>query len=137
MNGDVHLAYRVVGGGPNFEMLVSPWLSNIDVLTTYQPIQRAIDRFGTYSKIIMWDRRGTGLSDRLCGTATLEQGVDDLLAVLDAVGAERASLFGVNEGGTLCAMAAATHPERFSHLVLYGSYATTVRKDDYPWAPEF
>ena len=134
-NGDLHLAYSIQGDGPIDIMLVPPWFSNLDLFADYLPIERALGQFPPSARLIMWDRRGAGLSDRLCGPATLEEGMDDLLCVLDAAGSEKAALFGLNESGSLCALTAASHPERVSHLILYGTYATTIRQDDYPWAP--
>lgn len=134
-NGDIHLAYSVTGDGPVDLMLVPTWFSNLDMYEDLPQIRRALGYFPASTRLIMWDRRGSGLSDRLTGPATLEEGMDDLLTVLDAVGSEKAALVGVNESGSLCALTAATHPERVSHLILYGSYATTVQQDDYPWAP--
>lgn len=134
-NGDVHLAYQVRGDGPVDIMIVPPWFSNLDQYEDFPPIERALKQFPPSVRLIMWDRRGSGLSDRIIGPGTLEEGMDDLLTVLDAVGSEKAALFGLNESGSLCALTAASHPERVSHLILYGTYAATVRQDDYPWAP--
>ena len=134
-NGEINLAYQVLGEGTTDLLFVPLWFSNLDLLQAYAPAARGIQRFGAITRFILYDRRGSGLSDRLCGQATLEEGVDDLLAVLDAAGSERAALFGMNEAGALAAMAAATHPDRVSSLILYGSYATTVFQPDYPWAP--
>lgn len=133
LNGDVHLAYRVLGQGDLTIMLVPMWFSNLDLLHQHPQIARVLDRISSVARVILWDRRGSGVSDRLCGPATLEEGMDDLLAVLDATGTEKAALFGFNEAGTLCALAAATHPRRVSGLVLYGSYAATTWHPDYPW----
>lgn len=135
MNGGVHLAYWVQGEGPADIMIVPPWFSNLDMYEDFPPIDRALRQFPPSARLIMWDRRGSGLSDRLVGPATLEEGMDDLLAVLDAADSESAALFGLNESGSLCALTAATHPERVSHLILYGTYAATIRQEDYPWAP--
>ena len=88
-----------------------------------------------FARVIAVDRRGSGLSDRTHGIATLEEGVEDMLAVLDAVGSEKTVVIGLNEAGSLCVMLAATHPDRIAGLILYGSFAATVRQDDYPWAP--
>ena len=134
-NGDIHLAYSVEGEGPVDVMIVPTWFSNLDLYEDLPEVDRALKHFAPSARLIMWDRRGSGLSDRLPGPATLEEGMDDLLAVLDAAGSETAALFGLNESGSLCALTAAAHPERVSHLILYGTYATTVRQDDYPWAP--
>jgi class 3 adenylate cyclase/pimeloyl-ACP methyl ester carboxylesterase len=132
-NGDVHIAYRIEGEGPVDLLLAPPWASNLDILTELPAIDRGIQRLASFARVILWDRRGSGLSDRLSGMATLEEGMDDMIAVLDAAGSERAALFGLNEAGALCMLLAATHPERVSHLMLYGSYATTTWHPDYPW----
>ncbi len=134
-NGDVRLAYKVMGSGPVDVVLVPPWFSNLDMYDDLPQLARALEALPRMARIIMWDRRGAGLSDRLCGPGTLEEGMDDLLAVMDAAGSGTAALLGLNESGALCALTAASHPERVSHLILYGSYATTIRQDDYPWAP--
>ena len=132
-NGDVHLAYRTLGDGPMDLVFVLPWFSNIDLLEELPTIRDANERFSEFARVILYDRRGSGLSDRLCGPATLEEGIDDLLAVIDTVGAERPALLGFNESGTLSALAAATHPQRVSSLILCGSFATTTWQEDYPW----
>ena len=134
-NGDVHLAYRVLGDGPIDIMFVPIWTSNLDMYDAWEPVARSLEAFTRFGRLIVWDRRGTGLSDRTHGIATLEEGMDDLLAVLDHAGSDQAALIGFNESGSLCALTAATHPDRVSGLVLYGSFAATVRQEDYPWAP--
>lgn len=130
-----NIAYRVVGEGSLSVMLIPLWFSNLDLLPEFPLIERGVRGFSTFGRVITWDRRGAGLSDRGGGPATAEQGVEDLVAVLDAAGVEKTALFGFNESSMLAVRAAVKHPERVSKLVLYGSYATTVRKDDYPWAP--
>jgi class 3 adenylate cyclase/pimeloyl-ACP methyl ester carboxylesterase len=132
-NGDVHLAYRTIGEGPIDLVFVLPWFSNIDLLEEFPVIRDAHERFSGFARVILYDRRGSGLSDRLCGPATLEEGIDDLLAVVDTVGAERPALLGFNESGTVSALAAASHPERVSSLILCGAFATTTWHEDYPW----
>lgn len=134
-NGDINIAYQVRSNGPTDLVFVAPWFSNLDLIDSYPPAIKGTQRFSAITRLIIYDRRGSGLSDRLCGQATLEESVDDLLAVLDAVGSERAALFGMNESGSVCMLAAATHPERVSSLILYGTYATTLFQPDYPWAP--
>ena len=134
-NGDIHLAYRVAGDGDVTVLFVPTWTSNLDLIEDYPPIAKAFDRLASFAKVVIVDRRGTGLSDRGKGIATLEEGVDDLVAVLDDAGIERAAVMGLNESSTLCAMFAATKPERVNAMVLYGAFAATVRQDDYPWAP--
>ncbi|MDQ3956439.1 MAG: adenylate/guanylate cyclase domain-containing protein [Actinomycetota bacterium] len=132
-SGDVSVAYRVMGSGSRDILLVLPWLSNLDVLDAYPPVRDALDSLAKIGRLILFDRRGSGLSDRLCGPATLEEGLDDVVTVLDAVGADRPAVFGIHEAGSLCMMLAATHPDRLSHLVLYGTFATTMWQPDYPW----
>jgi class 3 adenylate cyclase/pimeloyl-ACP methyl ester carboxylesterase len=132
-NEDVHIAYRVWGDASVDLTYVPTWASNLDLVDQLPAIARGIDRMASFARLIMLDRRGVGLSDRLCGMATLEEGMDDLKAVLDAAGSERTALCGFNESGPLCALFAATHPDRVSHLILYGSFATTMWHPDYPW----
>lgn len=137
-NGDVHIAYRVHEGPPGgrLDILFIPvWTSNLDLYDSWEPIARSLEELTRFARVIGVDRRGSGLSDRTHGIATLEEGVEDMLAVLDAAGSEQAAVVGLNESGSLCAMLAATHPQRVSGLILYGSFAATVRQDDYPWAP--
>ncbi|MDQ4095986.1 MAG: adenylate/guanylate cyclase domain-containing protein [Actinomycetota bacterium] len=132
-NGDIHLAYKVIGDGDLDLVFVPTWLSNLDFLDRYKPLVEAIEGLASFARVIILDRRGTGLSDRLCGVATLEEGMDDLTAVLDAAGAEKVSLLTFNESGTLGALYAATHPARVRSLILYGTFATTTWQPDYPW----
>ena len=134
-NDDVHLAYRVYGEGPIDILFVPIWTSNLDMYDAWEPVSRSLEELTRFARLIVLDRRGTGLSDRTHGIATLEEGMDDLLAVLDDAGSKQTALIGFNESGSLCALTAATHPDRVSALVLYGSFAATVRQDDYPWAP--
>lgn len=134
-SGGANIAYRVVGEGPQDVMLVPLWFSNLDLLPEFPSFANGVRGFSSFGRVITWDRRGAGLSDRGVGPATLQQGVADLIAVLDAAGVEKTALFGFNESSMLTVLAAVKHPERISKVILYGSYATTVRKDDYPWAP--
>lgn len=134
-NGDVHLGYRIIGDGEVDIMFVPIWTSNLDLYDAWEPVARSLEALTRFARVIVLDRRGTGVSDRTHGIATLEEGMDDLLAVLDDARSERTALLGFNESGSLCALTAATHPDRVSSLVLYGSFAATVRQDDYPWAP--
>jgi class 3 adenylate cyclase len=131
-SGDVAIAYQTFGEGPRnlvlvptFSNLVFPW-SNSDWRGMY-------DRFASFSRLIMFDKRGTGLSDRPRDLGPLETRMDDIRAVLDAVGADRATLVGLGEGGQTCALFAATYPERTEALVLVNTPARVVKADDYPW----
>jgi class 3 adenylate cyclase len=99
------------------------------------PLARCLRRFGSFSRLIVFDKRGTGLSDRVAELPTLEQRMDDVRAVMDAVGSSRAALFGHSEGAAMCVLFAATYPERTLALTTYGAFAKRLRSDDYPWAP--
>ncbi|HYN37010.1 MAG TPA: alpha/beta hydrolase, partial [Actinomycetota bacterium] len=122
-NDGITLAYRTIGDGPIDIVFVPMWASNIDQYDDYPPLANAFESMTSFARVILYDRRGSGLSDRLCGVATLEEGMDDLDAVLEAAGAEQVTLMGFNESGSLCCLYAATHPEKVRSLVLYGTYA--------------
>lgn len=131
--GDIAIAYQVVGDGP-IDLLYAPgWLSNLEHAWESPEYVRFLTRLGGFSRLIAFDKRGTGMSDRNVGFPTLEQRTDDIKAVLDAVGSERAALFGVSEGGNMASLFAATYPERVSALVLFGCFARTAWAPDYPW----
>ena len=132
-SGDVNIAYAVIGEGDRDLLFLPPWASNLDVVLEYPAVERGFETLSGIGRMIVFDRRGTGLSDRLCGMATLEEGMDDALAVLDAVGTEKVAVMAVHEAGGLGMLLAATHPERVSGLVLYGSFASTTWHEDYPW----
>ncbi len=136
-SGDVNIAYQVAGEGPLDLVYVPGWVSNIEVMWSYPPFAHFLRRLASFSRLILFDKRGTGLSDHVPANElpTLEQRMDDVRAVLDAVGSERAALFGHSEGGAMCVLFAATYPERVSALVTVGVYAKRLRSDDYPWAP--
>ncbi|NIS80664.1 MAG: alpha/beta fold hydrolase [Anaerolineales bacterium] len=136
-SGNFNIAYQVVGTGPPDLVLVPGWVSHIEWLWEEPRCARFFRRLASFSRLILFDKRGTGLSDRVADDAlpTLEERIDDLRAIMDAVGSERAALLGISEGGPMCALFAATYPERTSALVPYGSYAKWVRERDYPWAP--
>ena len=98
------------------------------------PFARFFERISSFSRLIIFDKRGTGLSDPVTEVPTLEQRIDDVRAVMDAAGSERAALFGISEGGPMSVLFAATHPERVTALVLYGAMGRTTEAPDYPWA---
>src|SRR5947209_5725992 len=131
-NGDVSIAYTVVGDGPLDLAIVGGFVSHLEVLRERPETERFVERLASFSRLIMWDKREQGLSDRLGQPPTLEQGMDDLRCVLDAVGSRHAALLGISEGGPMAILFAASFPERVSHLVIYGSYARVTRADDYP-----
>lgn len=124
-SGDVHIAYQVVGDGPFDLVLVPGWVSHLEHAWEEPTNARFMHRMASFSRLIMLDKRGTGLSDRvsLAELPSLEERMDDVRAVMDAVESERAALVGVSGGGSMCALFAATHPERTSALVLYGANA--------------
>ena len=134
-SGDAHIAYQVVGTGPRDLVYVPGWLSNVELNWEEPAYARFLTRLASFARLILFDKRGTGLSDRVPEQElpTLEQRMDDVRAVLDAVDSERAALFGVSEGGAMSALFSATYPERTSALVMYGSYARRQRTSDYPW----
>jgi class 3 adenylate cyclase/pimeloyl-ACP methyl ester carboxylesterase len=130
-SGDVNIAYQVVGDGPFDLVHVPPFVSNIE-LQWEDPLERRyFERLASFSRLIMFDKRGTGLSDRVA-VATLEERMDDLRAVMDAVGSHRAAVYGGSEGGALSVLFTATYPERVSALVLYGAYPRMAWAPDYP-----
>jgi pimeloyl-ACP methyl ester carboxylesterase len=136
-SGDVHIAYQVVGQGPLDLVYVPGWVSHVEQAWEEPTLARFLRRLGSFSRLIVFDKRGTGLSDRVPDDKlpTLEQRMDDLRAVMDAAGSERAAVFGVSEGGNLCALFAATYPERTTSLVMFGCFAKRIWSPDYPWAP--
>jgi pimeloyl-ACP methyl ester carboxylesterase len=131
-NGDVSIAYRVGGEGPVDLLFISGFVSHLEIGVELALAQRFFERLGSFARIIAFDKRGMGLSDRDAGAYTLENVVDDALAVLDAAGVERAIVFGVSEGGSAATMLAAAHPDRVSSMVLYGAFARLARASDYP-----
>jgi pimeloyl-ACP methyl ester carboxylesterase len=135
-SGDVNIAYQVTGDGPFDLVLIHGFFSHLEIDWELPSSRYVNDRLGSFARLIRFDKRGTGLSDRNVGLPDLESRMDDVRAVMDAVGSESAALVGYSEGGPLCALFAATYPERVRALVLYGTYAKRRDPDDdYPWAP--
>jgi class 3 adenylate cyclase len=135
-SGDVNVAYQVVGDGPFDLVLVPGFVSHLDLDWDEPRSAHFLSRLASFSRLIRFDKRGTGLSDRPGGLPDLETRMDDVRAVLEAVGSERAVLFGYSEGGPLSVLFAGTFPDRTLGLVLYGTYAKRRDPDDdYPWAP--
>ena len=134
-SGDVSIAYQVVGDGPLDLVLVPGFVSHLDIDWDDPAHARFLRRLASFSRLIRFDKRGTGLSDRPGGLPDLETRMDDVRAVMDAAGSERAALFGYSEGGPMSVLFTATYPEMTSALVLYGTYAKRQDPDDdYPWA---
>ncbi|HEV3351863.1 MAG TPA: adenylate/guanylate cyclase domain-containing protein [Acidimicrobiales bacterium] len=134
VNGDVHLAYQVVGEGPPDIVFIWGPFSNIEVVWEHPPARRNLERFSSFGRLIQFDRRGTGLSDRAVALPTLEEQMDDVVAVLDAVGSDRAALIGGGDGAFMTLLFAATHPDRTSALVLSDARVRIVASEDFPWA---
>lgn len=135
-SGDVNIAYQVVGEGPIDLVFVMGWVSNVEYSWREPHYADFLRRLASFSRLILFDKRGTGLSDRVSNTElpTLEQRMDDVRAVMDAAGSKEAALIGISEGGPMCALFAATYPERTRALVMIGSYACARWSPDYPWA---
>jgi class 3 adenylate cyclase len=130
---DGHVAYQVVGDGPFDVVLIPSWTTNVDAMWEEPTLARFLRRLGTFSRLLCFDKRGTGVSDPvpLAALPTLEQWNDDERAVMDAVGSQRAALIGVAEGGPMAMLFAATYPERTSALVLVNTFARLLRDADY------
>jgi class 3 adenylate cyclase len=122
-SGDLRIAYQVIGQGPLDLVFVPGFISNLDLYWDEPNMARFLSRLSAFSRLILFDKRGTGLSDRLGNLPTLEERMDDVRAVMDAVGSRKAALFGISEGGAMSMLFAATYPERTQALILYGTYA--------------
>jgi pimeloyl-ACP methyl ester carboxylesterase len=134
-SGRVHIAYQVLGEGSLDLVLVHGWLSHLELLWDQPAAARSLRRLASFSRLILFDKRGTGLSDPVPvdQPPTLEQRMDDVRAVMDAASSERAALMGTSEGGPMNLLFAATHPMRTAALILVGSYARLAADFDYPW----
>ena len=134
-SGDVHIAYQVTGDGP-FDLVGVPgFASNVELAWEQPAFARWNRRLASFCRRIVFDKRGTGLSDKVAYAPSLEQRIDDLRAVMDAAGSGCAALMGEGMGAALCVLFAATYPERTKALVLIGAYARALRAPDYPWGP--
>jgi len=130
-SGHVSIAYQVLGEGPVDLIMVPGLVSHLETMREHPTSRRFLERLASFSRLILFDRRGMGLSDRPAEPPTLEQSMADVLAVMDAAGSERAALFGVSEGGPMSMLFAATYPERTAALALYGTLARYLAADDY------
>jgi len=134
-SGDVHIAYQVLGDGPRDLLAVPGAWSHLDLIWEEPSWARYNERLASFARVILFDKRGTGLSDRVSDIPTLEQRMDDVRAVMDAVGSDHAAIVGVSEGGPMSSLFAATYPKRTNALVLYGTFARMTAAPDYPWRP--
>lgn len=123
-SGDVHIAYRVFGNGPRDIVLIPGTISHVELLWELPSNEHLLKRLTAFARVIVFDKRGQGLSDRVADQ-TLEERAGDVRAVMDAAGSKRATIYGWSEGGPMCLMFAATYPERTASLVLYGTFAAT------------
>ena len=133
-SGDLHIAYQVVGDGDLDLLFCHGWLSNLELMWEEPSFARFLQRLSSFSRLILFDKRGTGLSDRvtLNELPSLEQRMDDLRVVLDAAHSRRAALFGFSEGGVLASLYAATYPDRVSALILYGTPVKMIQDPTWP-----
>jgi pimeloyl-ACP methyl ester carboxylesterase len=131
-SGEVEIAYRTLGAGPIDLVFVQGWLTQMNVLWEEPAYRRFCESLAGFSRLILFDKRGMGLSDRV-EIGTLEERMDDVRAILDELGSERAALFGVSEGGPLSILFAATYPERTQALILCGAEVKEEITDDWPW----
>ena len=132
-SGDASIAYQVVGEGPIDLVVVLGFATHLELQWESPPFARFFERIASFSRLIIFDKRGTGLSDPVAEVPILEQRVDDVRAVMDAAGSERAALLGVSEGGPMSVLYAATQPDRVAALVLCGAMGRTTEAPDYPW----
>jgi pimeloyl-ACP methyl ester carboxylesterase/DNA-binding SARP family transcriptional activator len=133
VSGDVRVAYQVVGDGPRDLVLVPGLTSHLELAWEYPPYERFVRRLAMFARVILFDKRGAGLSDPIGDAETLEERMDDIRAVMDAAGSQRADLFGWSDGAVIATVFGASRPDRVSALVLYGSCARTTAADGYPW----
>ena len=132
-SGELYIAYQVFGAGSVDLFYVPGFVSHLEHQWEDAAWAHMLRRLGSFSRVITFDKPGTGLSDRLADFPTLEQRIDDVRAVMDAVGSQRAAFFGISEGGPMSILFAATHPQRTSALILYGTYARRMWAPDHPW----
>ncbi|CAD5254905.1 MULTISPECIES: alpha/beta fold hydrolase [unclassified Imperialibacter] len=134
-SGRINIAYQVFGSGSIDLVYIPGWVSNIDWMWACPELVDFLQELGKIARVILFDKRGTGLSDRVVELSTLEERMDDIRAVMDAVGSQKAVLFGHSEGGSVSALFAATYPNRTISLITFGVFAKRRYAPDYPWAP--
>jgi pimeloyl-ACP methyl ester carboxylesterase len=135
-SGEVNIAYQVVGGGPHDLLMIPGWVTHLGLDWSEPRWVRWFERMTSFARVVRFDKRGTGMSDRTEGVPTPDERMEDARVVMDAAGLERAHVIGWSEGGPLAVMLAVTHPERVQSLVLHGTQATFRRRDDYPFGDE-
>src|SRR5437016_12527645 len=133
-SGDVHIAYQVFGDGDLDLVLVNGYFNHVELVWEHEPAARFLEGLASFARVINFDRRGSGLSDPVAEAPTLEERMDDVRAVMDAAGSERAALLGLSEGVPMSILFAATYPHRVQALVCSGGMARSTWAEDYPWA---
>src|SRR6478609_5358694 len=123
VSGEVNIAYQTMGDGPIDLVLVPGVVSHVEFLHEFPEYSAFLRRLSKFARVVTFDKRGQGLSDRISGAPSLEQRMDDVCAVMDDIGSQRAVIVGFSEGGAMSVLFAATYPERVSQLVLFGSFA--------------
>jgi pimeloyl-ACP methyl ester carboxylesterase/class 3 adenylate cyclase len=134
-SGDISIAYQVVGDGPIDIVMVPGYISHVEHIWRDARFVRLLDRLASSSRLILFDKRGTGLSDRIASAPLPEDRMDDIRAVMDDAQSESAVIFGQSEGASIACLFAASHPDRVRGLIIFGGYATDVWKPDYTWSP--
>jgi len=134
-SGPVSVAYQVLGEGPVDLVLVPGFVSHVEVAWEEPTLARFLTRLASFSRLIVFDKRGTGMSDPVAGPPSMDERMEDIGAVMDAAGSDRAAVFGISEGGTLSLLFGAAHPERAQAVILYGSWARRLAGPDYPYGP--
>lgn len=134
-SGRVSIAYQVVGEGPVDLVLVPGFVSHVEVAWEQPRLAHLLSRLASFSRLIVFDKRGTGMSDPVGDPPSMDERMDDIRAVMDAVGTPQGAMFGISEGGTLSLLFARAHPERCQSVVLYGSWARRLRGPGYPYGP--
>src|SRR5436305_6151199 len=128
-----HIAWLQAGEGPRDLLYVPTWISDSEHLWEHPRVAHFFERLSSFARLIMFDRRGSGMSDPIAEGVTLEDQMEDVKAVMDAAGSERATMFAQMEGGPMAMLFAATHPDRTNALILYATFARTLRDEDLPW----
>lgn len=134
-SGDLNIAYQVIGEGPIDIVYIPGWVSNIDMMWTEPRLAAFLIRLTLFSRLILFDKRGTGLSDRSDNYSTLEERMDDIRAVMDAANSKKAVLFSHSEGGSVSILFANTYPKRTISIIGFGIFSKRRYSKDYPWAP--
>jgi pimeloyl-ACP methyl ester carboxylesterase len=132
-SGDVNIAYQVTGQGPFDLVLVPGFVNHVEIEASVPGFAAFLDQFASFSRLIRFDKRGTGMSDPISGAPTLEARMDDVRAVMDAVGSRRAAFYGLSERAAMCLLFAATYPERTAALAIRSAYPRRMWAPDYPW----